>query len=78
MSKYSSLLPDDYTLHFLIYILSLSSALLSHRPRNIDFKLEYKKGELNIVSSQALYLSKEAVKSLDIIKDFTVKISVPC
>jgi len=77
ISKYSSLLPEEYTLHFLIYVLSLSSALLSHRPRNIDFKLEYKKGELNIVSSQALYLSKEAIKNLDIIKDFTIKISAP-
>jgi exopolyphosphatase/guanosine-5'-triphosphate,3'-diphosphate pyrophosphatase len=77
MSKYSSLLPNKHTLHLLIYILSLSSALLSHRPRNIDFELKYKKGELNIVSSQALHLSKEAIENLDIIKGLSVKISVP-
>lgn len=72
LQKYSLLLPDAKTVHYLSYTLSLSIALLSHKPRNIDFDLEFKKGELKVVSKSTLYLSQEAVKKLSETRDFKV------
>jgi len=80
MSKYKLLLPDEDTLRQLIDILSLSTALLSHKPKNIDFNVKFKDGELIVESKQSLYLFKEAVKRLerlDRAKDFKIKISAP-
>ena len=73
MDKYDILLPDDQTLAALSYILSLSIALLSHRPRNIDFDVEFQKGVLTVVSSKTLYLSKDAVKKLTSIENLKVE-----
>ncbi len=73
MDKYDILLPDDETLAALSYILSLSIALLSHRPRNIDFDVEFQKGVLTVVSSKTLYLSKDAVKKLTSIENLKVE-----
>ncbi|MFA6197143.1 MAG: Ppx/GppA phosphatase family protein [Sulfurimonas sp.] len=73
LEKYKNLLPDVNTLESLNYILSLSVALLSHRPRNIDFDLKFKDGILNVESQNNLYLSKEAIKKLSEIKDFKIK-----
>jgi len=73
VDKYSSLLPERKTLNILSYLLSLSIALLSHRPRNIDFEVSFEKGVLSVDSTCTLRLSKEAVAKLDQIKDFKVK-----
>ncbi|MBU1659733.1 Ppx/GppA family phosphatase [bacterium] len=73
MDNYAVLLPDVKTLEALSYILSLSIALLSHRPRNIDFELEFENGTLKIKSQSTLFLSKEAVLKLDCIKNFVVE-----
>ncbi len=73
MQKYNILLPDDETLAALSYILSLSIALLSHRPRNIDFDVEFQKGVLTVVSNKTLYLSKDAVKKLTSIENLKVE-----
>jgi exopolyphosphatase/guanosine-5'-triphosphate,3'-diphosphate pyrophosphatase len=72
IQKYASLLPDVKTLNYLSYLLSLSIALLSHRPRNIDFNLEFEDGVLKVECQNTLYLSKEAVNKLDSIEDFKV------
>ncbi|MDD2905149.1 MAG: Ppx/GppA phosphatase family protein [Sulfurimonas sp.] len=72
--KYASLLPDTHTLNFLSYLLSLSIALLSHRPRNIDFDLRFEEGVLFVNSEKRLYLSKEAVNKLDSVEGFSVTI----
>lgn len=72
IQKYASLLPQTHILNFLSYILSLSVALLSHRPRNIDFDLKFEDGVLEVESTNKLYLSKEAVNKLDCIEDFKV------
>ena len=73
--KYALLLPQRETLNILSYLLSLAIALLSHRPRNIDFDVSFEDGVLHIVSDTPSYLVKEAVKKLDGIKGF--KIFVP-
>ena len=70
--KYSSLLPSIDSLYALSYLLSLSIALLSHKPRNIDFNFNFKDGVLKIDSNNKLYLAKDAVKKLDNINDFKV------
>ena len=68
IQKYENLLPDTHTINYLSHILSLSIALLSHKPRNIDFKLFYKDGVIQVDSKKSLYLSKEAVKKVSAIK----------
>jgi exopolyphosphatase/guanosine-5'-triphosphate,3'-diphosphate pyrophosphatase len=73
MQKYKDLLPDLNTVESLSYLISLSVALLSHRPRNIDFDLKFEDGVLKVESSNSLYLSKEAVKKLMVPKDFKVE-----
>jgi exopolyphosphatase/guanosine-5'-triphosphate,3'-diphosphate pyrophosphatase len=72
IEKYKELLPDISTLESLSYLISLTIALLSHRPRNIDFDLKFEDGVLKVESSESLYLSKEAVKKIIEIKDFKV------
>jgi len=75
VQKYKVLLPKKETLNTLSYLLSLSIALLSHRPRNIDFKIDFEDGVLNIKSNNTLYLSQEAVKKLDTVSEFNIKFS---
>ena len=65
LKKYKALLPQEQTTNALSYIFSLSIALLSHRPRNIDFDLKFKNGELFVKSQSNLYLSQEAIKKID-------------
>ncbi|WP_152184741.1 Ppx/GppA phosphatase family protein [Sulfurimonas indica] len=66
LQLYAKLLPDNaHITHSLSYILSLSIALLSHRPRNIDFEMEFEKGILKISSKEKLYLSQHAVAKLE-------------
>jgi exopolyphosphatase/guanosine-5'-triphosphate,3'-diphosphate pyrophosphatase len=74
LEKYQTLLPQPHTTKVLSYLLSLGIALLSHRPRNIDFELSFKDNVLVVSSSKALYLSKSATEELECSKDgFTVK-----
>ena len=72
---FDSLLPDIKELNLLSYILSLSVALLTHRPRNIDFSLDFVKNELIISSQNSLYLAKESIEKLEIMKNNSIKIS---
>ncbi len=66
LQLYAKLLPNSVHITYsLSYILSLSIALLSHRPRNIDFKMEFEKGILKINSKEKLYLSQHAVAKLE-------------
>ncbi|MDQ7067078.1 MAG: Ppx/GppA phosphatase family protein [Sulfurimonas sp.] len=65
LQKYSDLLPQERTTQTLIYLLSLSLILLSHRPKNIDFSLSFKGNSLKISSKQNLYLAKEKLKKLE-------------
>ncbi len=70
--KYRALLPQSKTLDALSYLLSLSVALLTHKPRNIDFDLEFEDGVLKVTSERTLYLTKDAVAKLDCNGDFKV------
>ena len=72
VEKYSLLLPDTKSLYALSYLLSLSIALLSHKPRNVDFDFKFSDGILKVDSKELLYLSKEAVNKLDGIEKFKV------
>jgi len=59
-----TLLPDTEVLDYLSFVLSLSVALLSHRPRNIDFTLEVQENRLYIHSKEQLSLAKDNVVKL--------------
>ena len=72
LENYSELLPTKEVVNKLSYILSLANALLSHRPRNIDFELSLDNSELKIKSNKNLYLTKEAINKLSNIKDLKV------
>ncbi len=72
--KYKNLLPDIKTIHSLSYLISLSIALLSHKPRNIDFDLKFVNGVLEVESKSTLYLVKESIAKLAVIEDFKVKL----
>jgi len=73
INEFKDLLPDLKTLEKLSYILSLTIALLSHRPRNIDFKISFENKTLKIDSKNELHLSKEAVKRLSKIKELEIE-----
>jgi len=64
IKKYENLLPTTDVINALSYLISLSIALLSHKPRNIDFSLDFKDGKLKIQSKNKLYLCKETVKKI--------------
>ena len=66
LQLYAKLLPENaHIIHSLSYILSLSIALLSHRPRNIDFDMKFEKGTLVVTSKKRLYLAQHAVAKLE-------------
>ena len=73
VDKYRELLPQTRELNSLSYLLSLSIALLSHHPRNIDFSISFENSELKIESKNNLYLAKESVNRLDKIDTFSVE-----
>jgi len=65
LEKYEELLPHKSTTNALSYILSITIALLSHRPRNIDFTLSFNDGILKINSHNDLYLSQIAIEKIE-------------
>ena len=73
LKKYDALLPKENTTNALSFLLSLSIALISHRPRNIDFDMKFIDGVLHIESLNSMYLSQDAVIKLDCNKKFKVK-----
>ena len=73
LKKYSALLPKEDITNALSFLLSLSIALLSHRPRNIDFEMKFIDGVLYIESSNPMYLSQDAITKLDCNKKFKIK-----
>ena len=73
IEKYKDLLPDEEVLNTLSYLLSLSIALLTHKPRNIDFELEFKNGVLKVNSEESLYLAKESVSKLSEIQRLDIE-----
>ncbi|QSZ41278.1 Ppx/GppA family phosphatase [Sulfurimonas aquatica] len=65
LQKYAQLLPAEHITKALSYLLSLSIALLSHRPRNIDFQMKIEDGTIIIDSKDKLYIAEDAVKKLE-------------
>jgi len=72
LKKYKQLLPKEQITNALSYLFSLSIALLSHRPRNIDFDLKFKDGEIFIQTKSNLYLSQEAIKKIECNQKITI------
>lgn len=64
IEKYKTLLPDTKTINYLSYIISVSIALLSHKPKNIDFELSFNDGVIEVKSKKNLYLSKETLNKI--------------
>ena len=73
LEKYKELLPEENTTNALSYLLSLSIALLSQRPRNINFDMKFSDGVLEVKSSNSMYLTKDAVEKLNCNKTFKVR-----
>ncbi|MDQ7045305.1 MAG: Ppx/GppA phosphatase family protein [Sulfurimonas sp.] len=72
IKKYERLLPDATTINILNYILSLSISLLAHRPRNIDFDMEFEDGVIQVNTSKNLYLAKEALAKVSEIENIKI------
>lgn len=64
LEEYKSLLPDEAIINALSFLMSLGIALLSHKPRNIDFDLAFEDGNIIISSKKTLYTAKESVDKL--------------
>ncbi len=64
---YEPLLPDDWTLDYLSFIVALSDALLSDFRRDVNLKFDYRDSAIIVYESglDDLYLAKEAVASLE-------------
>jgi exopolyphosphatase/guanosine-5'-triphosphate,3'-diphosphate pyrophosphatase len=75
VDKFRNLLPEIKQLNALSYLLSLSVALLSHQPRNVDFTLSFEGSELKVESKNSLYLAKESIEKLEILKNNNINIS---
>ena len=63
--KYEALLPSKQTTNRLSFLLSLSVALLSHRPRSIDFDMAFEDGVLKVISGDKFYLAKGIISELE-------------
>ncbi|HUH42658.1 MAG TPA: Ppx/GppA phosphatase family protein [Sulfurimonas sp.] len=74
IERLGSLLPDEGQLNALSYLLSLSVALLSHMPRNIDFKLSFKDNTIEVESKNSLYLARESVEKLEPLKNSSLQV----
>lgn len=74
VEKFSSLLPCEDELNALSYLLSLSVALLSHMPRNIDFNLSFKDNAFVVESKNSLYLARESVEKLEPLKNSSLEV----
>ena len=73
--KYKALLPKKDIVDKLSYLSSIAIALLTHRPKSLDFDIEYKNRKLYIISKNrsSLRLSKEAVMRLEKSADLDVE-----
>ena len=72
MQKYAVLLPKQEVIETLSTLLSITIALLAHKPRNIDFDLVKKEGEIYVESKKTLHLAKDAIKKITTTKDFKI------
>jgi exopolyphosphatase/guanosine-5'-triphosphate,3'-diphosphate pyrophosphatase len=64
--RYSQLLPKESVLDSMNQLMKLSDTLLSHHPKEIDFKLNFKNNILIIEGERRRYLSCEKLRSLKV------------
>ncbi len=77
LQTYKIVLPDSKTVEILSSIISISTALLSHRPKKLTYNITFKDKCLHISSQDDLYLVKDSLMKLEYPDNFSVKISVP-
>lgn len=65
IKKYQKLLPKEPQLIALCSLIALSRALLSHKPKEINFSFSFENECLIIHSTESLYLAKENVLALE-------------
>ncbi|MBU0631145.1 Ppx/GppA family phosphatase [bacterium] len=73
IAEYKNILPDERVAEFLSFIISLSSALLTHRPRDLQYEIGFSDNCLHVSSQDNLYLAKDAVKKLESPKGIRVE-----
>ena len=73
IDEYKNILPDETIAEFLSFIVSLSAALLTHRPRNLSYEFSFHNNCLHVSSNDNLYLVKESVKKLQFPKGIKVE-----
>ncbi len=64
IDEYKNILPNEEVAEFLSFIISLCAALLTHRPRNLDYKFSFEDKCLHVSSSDNIYLAKESIRKL--------------
>jgi len=64
--KYASLLPQESTLESLAQLMRLCDILLSHHPKQIDFRLHFENNILQIESKKKRYLSCEKLRAIEV------------
>ena len=73
IDEYKNILPDEAIAEFLSFIISLSTALLTHRPRNLNYEFSFESNCLHVSSKDNLYLVKESVANLQFPKKIRVE-----
>lgn len=73
IDEYKNILPDEAIAEFLSFIISLGAALLTHRPRNLDYQFRFENRCLHVSSKETLYLAKESVRRLQFPDGITVE-----
>ena len=72
--KYKALLPKKEVVDKLSFIVSISIALLTHRPQKQDFTLSYENGVLYVKGERECFrVSKEACEKLKYIEEFDIR-----
>lgn len=73
INEYKNILPDEDVAELLSFIISLASALLCYKPKNMNYEISFENGLLHVSSQDNLYLAKESVKKLEFPKGIRVK-----
>lgn len=74
LQEYQDILPDDKIVEILSFIITLSSALLTHRPKKVDYTIDFQNECLHVGSRDNLYLVKEVLDTLQFPDNLSVKI----
>ena len=74
LQEYQDILPDEGIVELLSFIITVSSALLTHRPKNVNYSISFQDRCLHVSSSDNIYLVKEALDTLQYPDNLSVQI----